>query len=49
VTHPGAEAYLREVFRTMRELGIDFCKTDFVYAGAVPTRRLLRPVAPEPF
>jgi alpha-galactosidase len=39
VTHPGAEAYLREVFGTLRQLGIDFFKIDFVYAGAIAGRR----------
>jgi alpha-galactosidase len=34
-THPGAEAYLREVFGTFREMGIDYFKIDFVYAGAM--------------
>ena len=33
VTHPGAEAYLREVFGTFRDLGIDYFKIDFIYAG----------------
>ena len=43
VTHPGAEAYLREVFGTFRDLGIDYFKIDFIYAGAMegrgPSRR----------
>ena len=34
-THPGAEAYLREVFGTFRDLGIDYFKIDFIYAGAM--------------
>jgi alpha-galactosidase len=34
-THPGAEAYLREVFGTFRKLGIDYFKIDFIYAGAM--------------
>lgn len=34
-THPGAEAYLREVFGTFREMGIDYFKIDFIYAGAM--------------
>jgi alpha-galactosidase len=38
-THPGAEAYLREVFGTFRELGIDYFKIDFIYAGAMEGRR----------
>jgi alpha-galactosidase len=39
VTHPGAEAYLREVFGTFADLGIDYFKIDFVYAGAMEGRR----------
>ena len=38
-THPGAEGYLREVFGSFRELGIDYFKIDFVYAGAMEGRR----------
>jgi alpha-galactosidase len=34
-THPGAEAYLREVFGTFRDMGIDYFKIDFIYAGAM--------------
>jgi alpha-galactosidase len=34
-THPGAEAYLREVFGALAGLGIDYFKIDFVYAGAM--------------
>ncbi len=39
VTHPGAEAYLREVFGTLRATGIDYFKIDFLYAGAMDGRR----------
>jgi alpha-galactosidase len=39
VTSPGVEAYLREVFGTFRDLGIDYFKIDFVYAGAMEGRR----------
>jgi alpha-galactosidase len=39
VTHPGAEAYLREVFGTLRGLGIDYFKIDFLFAGAMAGRR----------
>jgi alpha-galactosidase len=39
VTHPGAEAYLREVFGTLRGLGIDYFKIDFLFAGAMEGRR----------
>lgn len=35
VTHPAAEAYLREVFGSLRALGIDYFKIDFLYAGAM--------------
>jgi alpha-galactosidase len=38
-THPGAEGYLRGVFGTLRELGVDYFKIDFVYAGAMAGRR----------
>ena len=39
VTSPGAEAYLREVFGTFRDLGLDYFKIDFIYAGAMEGRR----------
>jgi alpha-galactosidase len=39
VTHPGAEAYLREVFGTLRDIGFDYFKIDFIYAGAMDGRR----------
>jgi alpha-galactosidase len=39
VTHPGAAEYLHQVFATFRELGIDYFKIDFVYAGALAGRR----------
>jgi len=39
VTRPGAEEYLREVFGTFRDLGIDYFKIDFIYAGAMEGRR----------
>jgi alpha-galactosidase len=38
-THPEAEAYLREVFGTFADLGIDYFKIDFIYAGAMAGRR----------
>ncbi len=38
-SHPGAAAYLTEVFATLAGLGVDFFKIDFVYAGALPGRR----------
>lgn len=39
VTHPGADAYLRRVFTTFRDTGIDYFKIDFAYAGAMVGRR----------
>jgi alpha-galactosidase len=39
VTHPGAEGYLRRVFRTLRRMGIDYFKLDFLYAGALAGHR----------
>jgi hypothetical protein len=33
VTHPGAQAYLRKVFRTWREWGCRYFKTDFMHFG----------------
>ena len=39
VTHPGAEDYLREVFTTLRGVGIDYFKIDFLFAGAMDGRR----------
>jgi alpha-galactosidase len=34
-THAGAAEYLQHVFSTFREFGIDFFKTDFIYAAAL--------------
>jgi alpha-galactosidase len=34
-THPGAQDYLRRVFTMLREVGIDYFKIDFIYAGAL--------------
>ena len=39
VTHPGAAAYLRDVFRRLSELGFDYFKIDFLYAGALEGKR----------
>ncbi|RCG29897.1 alpha-galactosidase [Sphaerisporangium album] len=39
VTHPGAAAYLREVFQTLCGWGFDYFKLDFLYASAVAGRR----------
>ncbi len=38
-THPGAQAYLRSVFGTLGDIGFDFLKIDFLYAGAMPGPR----------
>lgn len=38
-THPGAVEYLRRVFSTFGDWGIDFHKIDFIYAAALPGRR----------
>ncbi len=38
-THPGAAGYLREVFGWLLDLGIDYFKIDFCYAGALAGRR----------
>ena len=35
VTHPGASAWLTEVFATRAGRGIDYFKIDFIYAGAL--------------
>lgn len=44
VTHPGAEAYLREVFGALRATGVDYFKIDFLYAGAMDGGRAAGPV-----
>jgi len=38
-THPGAQAWLTEVFSTFVARGLDLFKIDFVYAAALPGRR----------
>jgi alpha-galactosidase len=35
ITHPGAAEHVHHVFSTLRALGIDFFKVDFLYAGAL--------------
>jgi alpha-galactosidase len=35
VTHPGAAAWLAEVFASLAGLGVDYFKIDFIYAGAL--------------
>lgn len=39
LTHPGVRDYLVGVFAGVRDLGIDYLKLDFLYAGAVPGSR----------
>jgi alpha-galactosidase len=39
VTHPAAEAHLREVFGGLAATGIDYFKIDFLFAGAMAGRR----------
>ena len=39
VTHPEVRDYLASSVRELVELGIDYLKLDFLYAGAVPGRR----------
>lgn len=39
LTHPGVRDYLTRVFSDIRDLGIDYVKLDFLYAGAVPGAR----------
>lgn len=38
-THPGAAAYLTEVFKSFADMGFDYFKIDFIYAGALRGRR----------
>ncbi|HST49715.1 glycoside hydrolase family 36 protein [Jatrophihabitans sp.] len=46
-THPGVQAYLAEVFAHFLDLGFDFFKADFLFAGALDGERHseLSPVA----
>src|SRR5690606_29433670 len=46
LTHPGVRGYLTAIFGDVRDLGIDYVKLDFLYAGAVPGHRLDRGVTP---
>jgi alpha-galactosidase len=39
LTEPGVEATLAEGLRRLVDLGVDYLKLDFLYAGAVPGRR----------
>jgi len=38
-THPGAAEHLTDVLRSFVEMGVDYVKVDFVYAGALEGRR----------
>jgi alpha-galactosidase len=46
ITHPGAEEYLRTVYGTLRRMGIDYFKLDFLYAGALVGQRADDSVSP---
>lgn len=39
VTHPGAAEYIATAAATVRGLGVDYVKLDFLYTGALPGRR----------
>jgi alpha-galactosidase len=39
LTHPGVRDYLHGAVRRLADLGVDYFKLDFLYAGAVPARR----------
>jgi alpha-galactosidase len=39
LTHPGVRDYLHASIRGLADLGIDYFKLDFLYAGAVPAQR----------
>ncbi|WP_221584607.1 glycoside hydrolase family 36 protein [Microbacterium sp. G2-8] len=39
LTHPGVQGYLTDTFSELRDLGIDYVKLDFLYAGAVAATR----------
>jgi alpha-galactosidase len=39
VTHPAAAAHVQASLRALHDLGIDYVKLDFLYAGALPGRR----------
>ena len=48
-THPGAAAYLRDVFGWLREVGFDYFKIDFLYAGALDGPRAGAATGPEAY
>ncbi|CAI9403536.1 glycoside hydrolase family 36 protein [Nocardioides sp. T2.26MG-1] len=39
LTHPGVREHLATVVRDLVDLGVDYLKLDFLYAGALPGRR----------
>ena len=39
LTHPGVQELLVDALRGLLDLGVDYLKLDFLYAGAVPGRR----------
>jgi alpha-galactosidase len=39
LTHPGVQEHLADALRRLLDLGVDYFKLDFLYAGAVPGRR----------
>jgi alpha-galactosidase len=39
LTHPGVQELLEDALRRLLDLGVDYLKLDFLYAGAVPGRR----------
>lgn len=39
LTHPGVQEYLGRVLGGLRDLGVDYFKLDFLYAGAIPGPR----------
>ena len=39
LTHPGVREHLATTVQGLRELGVDYLKLDFLYAGALPGRR----------
>jgi len=46
LTHPGVRKYLAAVCAGLKELGVDYLKLDFLYAGAVPGPRHDRDAGP---
>jgi alpha-galactosidase len=46
LTHPGVRSYLSDVFTGVRDLGVDYLKLDFLYAGALDGMRHDRDATP---